>query len=92
MYVIDDTQPIFFDEVSRALQGRGVSRWPLSNYEPTNLVKPSGIFIAEASKNFNCMGDTKFIDFKKNKFKRAFFFLKWNCSSLKSRVTIIPAC
>ena len=83
MYVIDDTQPIFFDEVARALEGRGVGSCSLSNYEPTDLVKPNAIFISEATKNFNCKSDTKFIDFfKKNKFKKA-FFLKWNCSSLK---------
>ena len=83
MYVIDDTQPIFFDEVSRALTGRGVSSLPLSNYEPSKLVKPNAIFISEASKNLNLKSDTKLIDFfKTNKFKKA-FFLQWNCSSLE---------
>ena len=83
MYVIDDTQPIFFDEVSRALTGRGVSSLPLSNYEPSKLVKPNAIFISEASKKLNWKSDTKLIDFfKKSKFKKA-FFLQWNCSCLE---------
>ena len=83
MYVIDDTQPIFFDEVSRALTARGVNSLPLSNYEPSKLVKPNAIFISEASKNLNLKSDTKLIDFfKTNKFKKA-FFLQWNCSSLE---------
>ncbi len=83
MYVIDDTQPIFFDEVSRALNGRGVSSCSLSNYDPTDSVKPDAVFISEVMKNFNCKSDPQFIDFfKKNKFKKAFLF-KWGCSRLE---------
>ena len=76
MYVIDDTQPIFFDEVSRALTGRGVSSLPLSNYEPSKLVKPTAIYISAAAKNLNCESNTKLIDFfsKQINLKRHFFY------------------
>ena len=71
MYVIDDTQPIFFDEVSRALTGRGVSSLPLSNYEPSKLLKPTAIYISAAAKNLNCESNPQLIDFfKTNKFKK----------------------
>jgi two-component system response regulator FlrC len=83
MYVIDDTQSVFFEEATKALAGRGIECVPFSRFAASASNKNIGVYLAEATNEFDCTKDSEFVEFmKKNKFKRA-CFLKWNSPSLE---------
>lgn len=83
MYVVDDTQLTFYDEVTQALAGRGIDCIPFSSFEASELNKTNGVYIAEAPKGFDCINNSEFVGLlKKNKFKNA-CLIRWNCEELE---------
>ena len=58
MYVIDDTQSVFFEEATKALAGRGIECVPFSRFGASASNKNMGVYLAEATKEFDCKKDS----------------------------------
>ena len=80
MYVVDDKDTKFYNQISHAFVGRGVDCMPISALEERENSKPVGSFVTNVEKSFDCTKDQEFLGFlKRVKFKKV-FLVKYGCS------------
>ena len=81
MYVVDDKDTKFYNQISHAFVGRGSNCMPISALEEREKSKPFGSFVTNVEKNFDCTKDQEFLGFlKRVKFKKV-FLVKYGCDN-----------
>jgi two-component system response regulator FlrC len=81
MYVVDDKDTKFYNQISHAFVGRGIDCMPISTLEERENSKPFGSFVTNVEKSFDCTKDQEFLGFlKRVKFKKV-FLVKYGCNN-----------
>jgi two-component system response regulator FlrC len=81
MYVVDDKDTKFYNQISHAFVGRGSNCMPISALEEREKSKPFGSLVTNVEKSFDCTKDQEFLRFlKRVKFKKV-FLVKYGCNN-----------